>query len=234
MLRFIISLITISGFSMLIGFLRRNRQIVIKNEEKLSLNGIYYTSNPYSMPKIGLGHRAKHIYSYCQTPLVVQGIEEELRRAFVINTHPSHENQLVLEKIQSCNSVCVHVRRGDYELYPQYQVCNYDYYRKAIEEAKKLLLNPVFFIFSNSHEDIEWIRENFDFDASINYVDLDNPDYEELRLMMSCNHFIIANSTFSWWAAVLGKFQNKHVWCPQLWFKNAQDVEMSFDTWRLL
>lgn len=234
MLYFIISLVASSGFTMLIALLRRDRKLVEENEEKLTLKGIYYTSNPYSMPKIELENRSKHIYSYCQTPLVVQGIEDELRRSFIINTPPSQANKLMLDKIRSCNSVCVHVRRGDYELYPQYQVCNYEYYRTAIEEAKTLLINPVFFIFSNSHEDIEWIKENFEFDALIHYVDLENPDYEELRLMVACNHFIIANSTFSWWAAVLSKYQDKQVWCPRLWFKNAHTVKMSFEGWRLL
>ena len=93
--------------------------------------------------------------------------------------------------------------------------------------------NPVFYVFSNSHEDLEWIEENYKFhDLSGNgrnintvFVDLNNPDYEELRLMYSCKHFIISNSTFSWWGAWLGSAPGKIVIAPQRW-----NLEFTNDT----
>ena len=79
---------------------------------------------------------------------------------------------------------------------------------------------------------MEWVRSHYRFDAEMHYVDLDNPDYEELRLMMACKHFIIANSTFSWWAAVLSNAAGaaKQVWAPAEWWRGS-GINMALDEW---
>ena len=90
-------------------------------------------------------------------------------------------------------------------------------YKNAVKYIKGTVDNPTFFIFSNTHDDIEWIKENYKFDMEPIYVDLSNPDYEEIRLMMSCKHFIISNSTFSWWASLLSKNEGKLIVAPKTW-----------------
>ena len=69
------------------------------------------------------------------------------------------------------------------------QVCNENYYYTAVNSVLNSVENPVFFVFSTGHDDIRWIKENYHFNAKVEYVDLDNPDYEELRLMMNCKRF---------------------------------------------
>ena len=197
--------------------------------------GLYYTSNPYSMPEIQESRGTKHIYAYAQTPDAISGIEDELREAFAVRAQPSAENAALLSEINSCNAVCLHIRRGDYSLYPAYQVCDEAYYTEAVCQAVASLSSPVFYVFSNTREDIQWIKDHYHFDADVRYVELENPDYEELRLMMRCNHFIISNSTFSWWAAVLSSrcADAKRVWAPARWF-NGADVRMTLDEWTLI
>ena len=142
----------------------------------------------------------------------------------------------MLRQIESTEAICLHIRRGDY-LNPEWrnlQICTFEYYNRAINEIMKRTNNPVFYIFTNTHQDIEWIKENYHFTNSVNnkqlrlvYVDLGNPDYEELRLMKSCRHFIISNSTFSWWAAYLSTALNKVVLVPERWnlsFENDNSI----------
>ena len=97
-------------------------------------------------------------------------------------------------------------------------VCSLDYYKISISKIASLLDNPHFYIFS---DDIEWVRSNLFMEYPFTYVSNGvYKDYEELVLMSSCKHNIIANSTFSWWAAWLNKNQNKIVVAPSKWFND--------------
>ena len=158
-----------------------------------------------------------------QTWKYFQKYEHAIKKEFEVKTKSSKENVKMLCEIKKCNAVCVHIRRGDFvnAFYSrELNVCSYDYYKTAIDYICKKVEEPVFFIFSNSHNDHLWIQKNYVFEHKIVYVDLDNPDYEELRLMKACKHFIISNSTFSWWAQYLSDNYNKIVVAPSTWNNN--------------
>lgn len=193
---------------------------------------IYFTTNAFRTPKVRMSTGLCHIYGGFQNVATIEGIVEDLRTVFTVKTVASSANREMLADIQSCNAVCLHVRRGDYGLYPQLQVCNEKYYTTALEHARRVLKSPTFYVFSTGHEDIEWVKKNYSFGPNVKYVDLDNPDYEEIRLMMSCKHFIISNSTFSWWAAILSSAAgtDKKVWAPKEWMKE-NSTSMLPDSW---
>lgn len=115
-------------------------------------------------------------------------------------------------------SVSLHVRRGDYINHPEFGgITNREYYSRAILETQQLLGTPKFFVFS---DDIDWCRENLSLSEGSVYVSNKNlTDYEEMVLMSSCKHHIIANSTFSWWAAWLNRDPHKIVIAPKHWSK---------------
>lgn len=128
----------------------------------------------------------------------------------------SQENQQCLSSILQSNSVSIHIRRGDY-LLPQntiYNVCDIDYYKRAIKYMKSVMENPVFFVFS---DDISWVRENLD-DTNMFYVDYNTGrnSFIDMFLMSNCKSSIIANSSFSYWGAING-LEKKHVIYPLNW-----------------
>lgn len=222
------------GLMASISFLKQHKEVLKKYDERLFEQGVYFTPKIYFVPQVRAGKGNKHLCGYYQSSAVVEGIEEQLKASFFVKTPASDANAKLLAEIESQNAVCLHVRRGDYRLFPLLQVCNEYYYYEAVKQAVAELESPVFYLFSTGHEDIEWVRQNYKFEADIRYVDMDNPDYEEIRLMMACKHFIISNSTFSWWAAVLSnRAENKRVWMPEEWLKGV-DVQMGFPSWTIV
>ena len=163
-----------------------------------------------------------------EVPALFEHIKPVLMEEFTPKQPPRPENRALYDIINSTNSICVHIRRGDYLSYkykPRFLVCNQSYFDRALEKAKELVDNPVFIFFS---DDIEWVKENVKIDAPSYYESGNDPVWEILRLMYSCKHFIISNSTFSWWAQYLSRnTSNKIVISPDHWFNNSPDAPPS-------
>lgn len=116
--------------------------------------------------------------------------------------------------------VSIHVRRGDYVGNGFYiDLTQTDYYQKAMAEFP----NRQFLIFS---DDIEWCKQQ---DIFKDYQFSEGrTEIEDLNLMMHCNGHIIANSTFSWWGAYLGK--GKTV-APKAWYTDELERTVCPKTW---
>lgn len=179
----------------------------------------------------------KYVEGNFQTCRYWTDMESLMRKELRVKTQPSQENRKWIEQMQATESVCVHIRRGDY-LAPEYvhlNVCDRTYYERAMDRIRKQRADAVFYIFSNNHAELDWIRENYDFSGyQVEYVDLDNPDYEELRLMYSCKHFIISNSTFSWWGQFLCENPDKIVIAPDKWNRECDAKGIYMPGWQLI
>lgn len=111
-------------------------------------------------------------------------------------------------------AVSIHIRKGDYQKM-HWDISKSSYYPKAVKKMNELVRDPVYLLFS---DDIEWVKENIDIDGRRIYVSGQGlKDYEELTIMKHCKHNIIANSTFSYWAAYLNSYPDKHVIYPRCW-----------------
>lgn len=124
--------------------------------------------------------------------------------------------------------VSIHVRRGDYVQHSgSFPPITVEYVMKGIREIWGKTKLQKFLIFS---DDIEWCKQTFLPNAWISDSNQDGPivirhelewkfsegksELEDLSLMASCGHHIIANSTFSWWGAYLGHNPNRIVVSP--------------------
>lgn len=145
----------------------------------------------------------------------------------------SEKTREMASRIQAENSVSIHVRRGDYmnEFYYNMlgAVCNLDYYRRAIERIRQLVANPHFFIFS---DDKEYVAENLKMENAT-FVDFNSgsDSWQDMYLMSLCNNNIIANSSFSWWAAWLNDNPSKIVIAPSRWFVHVGHDELVPEDW---
>jgi hypothetical protein len=121
-------------------------------------------------------------------------------------------NLLNVEFRQTSNNKCaIHIRRGDYLNYPNvYEILDVDYYYEAMNFIGR---ECDFYIFTN---DISWCLNKFKKD-NIHIIDEPDP-VKSLYQLASFNKIIIANSTFSWWAAFLNN-NDKIVVSPNKWFK---------------
>ncbi len=159
-----------------------------------------------------------------QSPRYFSDIEMILRKTFVPKNELSSKSIFWIEKVISCNSVSVHVRRGDYVGSKKYATCTPEYYKQATKLISTKVHKPVFFIFS---DDIQWTKTNLTFTGDTFYVsDSEIPDFEELFIMSKCRYNIIANSSFSWWGAWLNDNRGKIVIAPKRWL-NSKELALS-------
>lgn len=88
-----------------------------------------------------------------------------------------------------------------------------------INQSKSLFEDAVFLIFSDNQEGLEWCKKNIN--GPNHYFSEGHDDLTDFTLMRNCDHNIIANSSFSWWASWLNENPNKKVIAPKIWFGNA-------------
>lgn len=146
-------------------------------------------------------------------------IADTIRQHFNFKQPLQGKNEEIAKTINTCNSVGVHVRRGDYVNHPVHgNICDKNYYTKAVELIEKNIPNPTYFIFSN---DINWCMEHLGI-RNAHYINwnTDYNSYIDMQLMSLCKNQIIANSSFSWWAAWLNKNEDKIVVAPSKWLKD--------------
>ena len=144
--------------------------------------------------------------------------EFQLKEEFI-----SESCRKLINQVQSEDSVAVHIRRGDYEAS---WVLNDSYYHEAFAFMNDKLKNPRYYIFC---EDIPYIKEHYGYLSDATFVtgDFSLTDMEEFWLMSKCSHQIIANSTFSWWAAYLNTNPDKIVIAPEYmhWSKDYYPID---------
>ncbi|HUM50891.1 MAG TPA: alpha-1,2-fucosyltransferase [Chitinophagales bacterium] len=167
-----------------------------------------------------------------QSAKYFESIESILRKELIFKNALIDKNLEWKTKIQSSNSISIHIRRGDYisiqKNQDKFVIQSLDYYKSAIAYIASKISQPTFFVFS---DDISWTKDNLKADFPMHFIDNNNTaetSYIDMQLMSLCKHNIICNSTFSWWSAWLNANPLKIVIAPQNWFAdksiNSQDL----------
>ncbi|MEK9131674.1 MAG: alpha-1,2-fucosyltransferase [Patescibacteria group bacterium] len=156
-----------------------------------------------------------------QSEKYFENIEDTIHKEYSLKEALGEDGQELLTTIASSNAVSIHFRGNDYISGPKasfHGVCPQEYYTEAIDLISNRITSPHFYVFT---DDIEWAKKYITLPTPHTIVsDKRIPTHEELILMASCQHNIIANSTFSWWAGWLNKNPQKMVIAPKKWFNH--------------
>lgn len=123
--------------------------------------------------------------------------------------HITDDARALAKQMRQENSVAVHIRRTDYEKFNWF--LDMSYYVEAVEKIKRAVNDPQIYIFS---DDIGWCVSNLDFHVREFVMKGELLDF---WLMSQCKHNIIANSSYSFWAAYLNENPEKIVIYPKGW-----------------
>lgn len=203
--------------------------IILKAYRRLGIHNRY---NKRTHLKDSIAFKPSKIVLNAKTPCYIEGwcVKEvyfkNIRDLLIDKIKP--KTQLsdyainIMDEIKGCNSISIHFRRGDYANNEVFRNIPFNYYFEGMELIMKKVEDPIFYVFS---DDIRWVRQNLKTKHKIIYVDLDsipgyngNRDIEDFLLMKNCKHNIIANSSYSYWAAYLNANEDAIIIAPQEWF----------------
>ena len=172
--------------------------------------------------------RRSYVEGFFQSEKNFTEVALDIRKEFTLKKEFESKSFLAEKSIiDLTRSVSVHIRRGDYAnnktTNTYFGTCSKDYYLVAMGHIRSKVSSPIFYFFS---DDIEWTKKEFG--ESENFIFISKPeleDYEELILMSKCAHNILANSSFSWWAAWLNANPHKAVVAPKKWLNVTPDPQ---------
>jgi len=182
----------------------------------------YLAREPVFHREQGLGYNRQikqwgdniYLHGYWQSERYFHHVEQIIRQDFTFPEFTSQQNADMAGRIAGGLSISLHVRRGDYLTLGAHVLCDQAYYELALATVLDgLAETPTVYVFS---DDPGWAKDNLPLPCDKVVVDFNGSetDYEDMRLMSLCQHNIIGNSSFSWWAAWLNGNADKRVAGP--------------------
>ena len=172
-----------------------------------------------------------YLDGYFQSERFFPDIRSQLLHEIVPKEPPLPKNEEIIRQLSTTESVCLTARMGFFQQDPMYNVCTIQYYRDAIELMKWLHPNCRFFLFSDN---VEAAKANLPLPEDTVCEQGNDPDYEKLRVMAHSKHFIISNSSFSWWVQYLGIAPDKTVIAPNHWYTIPIPCDVFQQNWIML
>lgn len=156
-----------------------------------------------------------YLEGYWQSENYFKDVETTIRTDLCIQPPSDAQNLQIASRIHDSMAVAVHVRFFDAPIEHGGSNAPQDYYSRAVARMEALAPGAHYFVFSDqpdaTHKQMMLSDERI---TVISHNQGDENAYADLWLMMQCKHFIIANSTFSWWGAWLGSNAKSIVIAP--------------------
>ena len=130
---------------------------------------------------------------YFQKESYFAKIRTQLLKEITLRESPSNRINYYLEQVQQNNSVAVHIRGKE-----RINVKSIQFYKDSISQLNDKLNIPKYFIFT---DDMVWVKSWLQIQDNIIFVSDTLDDIEDFWIMRQCNHFVISDSTFAFWAA---------------------------------
>lgn len=180
-----------------------------------------------------------YLVGYWQSEKFFPGIRDELLKQFTPVAELSHASQRVIGCMQSAPSISLHIRRGDYvsnaETAQIYEQLSLEYYQTSLQWFVDQHERVKVFVFSN---DLPWCREHLRLSSPTHFVDhtRGHSAHEDLVMMSHAACNVIANSTFSWWAAYLNNRDDRTACAPAPWFRpgTLNDEHLLSPAWQVV
>jgi len=158
--------------------------------------------------------------------------QDEIKELFKPNDKIEELASTEISKIKNESTlptVAIHIKRVEDKNNGSLYNLSVDYYTEGKNKMEEYLgIRPIYIYFTN---DPLWVKINFPLENKDTIIsDKSLKDFEEFAIIQKCDHFIIANSSFSWWSAWLSSsVPNKKVYAPLSWFGRGYDTK---NTWK--
>jgi len=186
----------------------------IFREQRFSYDPNFFKANPNVLIK-----------GYWQSEKYFSHVTSLVKKELTFKKSIQEKNKSFVDRLNQGVSVSLHLRLGDYLSHPVSKKIHgalpIEYYQRSVNHLQATINERIqFYIFS---DDIEWAKNNLHISADVTFIDnsFNLTDADEMYLMSQCKHNIIANSSFSWWAAWLNDNPEKIVIAPQKWFNDG-------------
>lgn len=154
-------------------------------------------------------------------------VESQIINELQLKAPLDQANQEALEAIRTAQtSIAVHVRALHDDIKTKagtnkHGTLGKNYYTSALEVLSTKVSNPTFFVFSDN---IPACKDLFSNQENVHYMTHNSVHngHLDLFLMSQCHHIIMANSTFSWWAALLNAFSDKIIIRPRAFYGDPE------------
>lgn len=186
-----------------------------------------YIREPKRMPK------DIYLQGYFQSEKFFSPIKDEIKNTFRIEDMLRESGYPGIDKIDSRNTVCISIKVQHNAGNPMYDVCDMEYYKKAIEIITNKVDNPLFMICSDN---VDYVKEKLIDCNQFECICQEKgyPVHIALAAMARCKHFIIGNTSFGWWAQYLSDNEGKIVIAPSRWYGIALPRDIYQDNWTLV